>query len=87
MTYYGEQANERDLPVSWYHYLVIASPGAGAGSGVASIITLSKARAQAIASRPSHMIVASQGGPEAALAKAEEFLDGQHPGLKKIISR
>ena len=88
MTYYGEQENDNDgeLPTTWFHYLVIASPGSKAGSGVASIITLSEARAQAIAQGPSHTIFAKEGGPQTALVKAEEFLDHHHPGLKKIIS-
>ena len=86
MTYYGEEDNDDDLPTRWYHYLVIASPGPKAGSGVATIITLSQARAQAIAHGPSHTILAKEGGPESALAKAEDFLDHHHPGLRKIIS-
>jgi hypothetical protein len=86
MTYYGEEPNHDDLPATWYHYLVIASPGPKAGSGMASIITLSRARAQAIEHGPSHTIFVKEGGPETALVKAEEFLDHHHPGLKKIIS-
>ena len=86
MTYHGEEHNDGDLPAVWYHYLVIASPGHKAGSGVASIITLSQARAQAISYGPSHIIFTKEGGPETALAKAEEFLDHHHAGLRKIIS-
>ena len=86
MTFYGEEENDDDLPTTWFHYLVIASPGSKAGSGVASIITLSEARAQAIDHGPSHTIFVKDGGPETALVKAEEFLDHHHPGLKKIIS-
>jgi hypothetical protein len=86
MTYYGEEDHDEDLPTIWYHYLVIASPGPKAGSGVATIITLSQARAQAIEHGPAHTIFAREGGPETALAKAEDFLDYHHPGLKKIIS-
>jgi hypothetical protein len=86
MTYYGEEDGDRDLPRSWYHYLIIASPGTKPNSGVASIITLSQARAEALTAGPSHVLVAKAGGPEAALATAEEFLDRHHPGLKKIVS-
>jgi len=86
MTYYGEEDQHENLPRVWYHYLVIASPGHKAGSGVASIITLSQARARAISDGPSHTIFAKDGGPATALAKAEEFLDHHHPGLRKIIS-
>jgi hypothetical protein len=86
MTYYGEENGDRDLPRAWYHYLIIASPGTRPGSGVASIITLSRARAEAVTAEPSHILVADEGGPAAALATAEEFLDRHHPGLKKIVS-
>jgi hypothetical protein len=87
MTYYGhEESALDDLPETWYHYLVIASTGPKAGSGVASIITLSQARALALAHGPSHTIFAKEGGPEAALVQAEQFLTAHHPGLKKIIS-
>jgi hypothetical protein len=86
MTYYGEEENNDHLPATWYHYLVIASAGTKPGSGVASIITLSEARAQAIARGPSHTILAKEGGPEAALVETEKFLDKHHPGLRKIIS-
>jgi len=84
MTYYGEEHNYQDLPTVWYHYLVIAGPGTKAGSGVASIITLSQAKA--ISDASSRTIFAKDGGPATALAKAEEFLDHHHPGLKKIVS-
>jgi hypothetical protein len=86
MTYYGEEHNDQDLPRVWYHYLVIASPEAKAGSGVASIITLSQAKPEAFSNGPSHTIFAKEGGPRTALAKAEEFLDHHHPGLRKIVS-
>jgi hypothetical protein len=86
ITYHGEEADNHELPAAWYHYLVIASPGIKADSGVASILTLSEARAAGVGSHPSHIIVANEGGPPAALAKAEEFLDRHHPGLKKIVS-
>jgi hypothetical protein len=86
MTYYGEEDHDRDLPRAWYHYLVIASPGSKYGSGVASIITLSQARAEAVTQGPSHIITAQEGGPEGALSEAEAFLDRHHHGLKKIVS-
>jgi hypothetical protein len=86
ITYYGKDEHNGDLPTKWFHYLVIASPGSKAGSGVASIITLSQAAAQSIAPGPSDTIFAHDGGPQTALIQAEEFLDGHHPGLKKIIS-
>jgi hypothetical protein len=87
MTYYGEEDHGAGLPATWYHYLVIASPGPKAGSGLASILTLSQAKGKDLASGPSHTILTDAGGPEAALERAEHFLDSQHHGLKKILSR
>jgi hypothetical protein len=87
MTYYGEEEDGPSLPKTWYHYLVVASPGTKPDSGVASIMTLSEARAEAMTRGPSHTILANEGGPARALEMAEEFLTHHHPGLKKIISR
>jgi hypothetical protein len=86
ITYHGHEMNGGELPATWYHYLVIASPGPQPGSGVASIITLSQARVPAITHGPSHTIFTREGGPQAALVKVEEFLDEHHPGLRKITS-
>ena len=87
MTYYGDEGDGPGLPKKWYHYLVVASPGTRADSGVASILTLSEARAECLTSGPSHTILADEGGPETALKMAEDFLSSHHRGLKKIISR
>jgi len=87
MTYYGEEGTGPDLPRTWYHYLVVAGPGPRPDTGVASILTLSEARAEAMTRGPSHTIFANEGGPERALEMAERFLDHHHPGLKKINSR
>jgi hypothetical protein len=74
------------MPMPWYHYLVVASPGPKAGAGVASILALSEARAAGMANGPAHTVAVRAGGPAAALVKAEEYLDAQHPDLKKVIS-
>src|SRR5271157_3570647 len=86
MTYHGNDDDSHGMPKPWFHYLVLASPSAKPGSGTASIVPLSESRAKGIAQGPSHTIIAKEGGPEAALKMAEEFLDKEHPGLKKIIS-
>ncbi|HEX8200132.1 MAG TPA: hypothetical protein VF590_06565 [Isosphaeraceae bacterium] len=87
MSYFGEENDQHGMPKPWYHDIVVASPGPRAGSGVATIVSLSEARATGLAQGPSHTIVAPGGGAEAALCRAEEFLDSQHQGLKKIISQ
>jgi hypothetical protein len=86
VTYHGEEEDANGMPNPWFHYLVVASSGAKPGSGMASIISLSEARAAGIAQGPSHMIIAKVGSPEAAIKQAEEFLTTEHPGLKKIVS-
>lgn len=86
MTYHGAEQDDKGLPNPWFHYLVVASPGATPESGIASIVSLSEARAEGIAKGTTHTILAKQGGPVAAIKAAEEFLDKQHPRLKKILS-
>lgn len=86
MTYHGTTLDKHGMPDPWFHYLVVASPGPKEGSGVAAIMSLSSARAKRIAQDESHIVLAQSGGLEAALTKAERFLDGEHPSLKKIVS-
>ena len=86
MTYCGESQDKHGMPDPWFHYLVIASPGVKPDSGTASIVSLSEARATGIAQGASHTVFAKSGGAAAAIQEAEAFLDGQHPGLKKLIS-
>jgi hypothetical protein len=85
VTYNEPEKDEDGLPKTWYHYLIVAKPGPQPGSGVASIIPLSKARATGIAQGPSDVVSVPSGGPDAALAKAEKYLDSHHPGLEKVI--
>jgi hypothetical protein len=86
MTYFGEQEDGQGMPRPWFHYLVVASPWVKPGSGSASIIALSEERAKGVAQGPSKILIAKQGGPEEAVKLAEEFLDKEHKGLKKIVS-
>jgi hypothetical protein len=85
VTYYRNGEDGSESPKSWHHYLVVARPGPGPQSGVASIIPLLQARVAGSAQGPSHTVVTPTGGPEAALAKAEAYLDAQHPGLRKTV--
>jgi hypothetical protein len=85
VTYNESEKDEYGMPRVWYHYLIVAKPGPQPGSGIASILSLSKARATGIAQGPSNVVSVPRGGPDAALAKAVEYLDSQHPGLEKVI--
>jgi hypothetical protein len=87
MTFYGEDGESVDHHKQWYHYLVVASPGPAPGSAVASIITLSDTRAESSQVGSEHMISTSEGGLEASLSMADDYLSRHHPGLKKIISK
>ena len=87
MTFYGEDGASFDHHKQWYHYLVVANPGSVPGSAVASIITLSDARTESSNTGSERTICTSEGGLEASLKKAEEYLTQHHPGLKRIMSR
>lgn len=86
MTYFGDDERPTGMPEPWYHYLVVASSGHKPDSGIASIVSLSEARAKGIASSSSHTILAKTGGEAEAIRQAEMFLDKEHPGLHKRIS-
>jgi hypothetical protein len=87
MTFYGEDGESVDHRKQWYHYLVVANPGSEPGSAVASIVTLSDARTESSNAGSKHIIRASEGGLEASLKMAEEYLTQHHAGLKRIMSR
>jgi hypothetical protein len=89
LTFYGEDGESVEHHKKWYHYLVVANPGPAPGSAVASIITLSDARAESNASsgEVEHTISTSEGGMEASLKLAEDFLTEHHPGLKRITGK
>jgi hypothetical protein len=87
MTFYGEDGASVDHQKNWYHYLIVANPGPAPGSAVASIITLSDARAASSNVFSEHTINTSEGGPEASLKMAEEYLSRHHAGLKRITGK
>lgn len=85
MTFFGDDMDSNGMPKSWFHYLIIASPGPAKGWGVASIVSLSEARATGVAQGPSKTVWAKEGGDQAALKLAMESLRKEHPGLKEAI--
>lgn len=85
LTYYGKEESLQGKPRLLDHYLVVAKPGPEPGSGAATITSLSERRAGGAAQEPFHTVIAQSGGPEAALAKAEKYLDARHPGSKKTV--
>jgi hypothetical protein len=87
MTFYGEDGESVDHQKQWYHYLVVANPGDVPGSAVASITTLSDARTDSSNAGARHTIRTFEGGLEASLKMAEEYLTRHHPGLKRIMSQ
>jgi hypothetical protein len=87
MTFYGEDGESLDHQKKWYHYLVVAKSGNLPGSAVASIITLADATTESTNAGSEHTICTSEGGLEASLKKAEEYLSQHHPGFKSITSK
>jgi hypothetical protein len=87
MTFYGEDGESVEHHKKWYHYLVVANPGSEPGSAVASIFTLSDARTESSAVGSEYTICTPEGGLEASLSKADDYLSHHHPGLKKIVSK
>jgi hypothetical protein len=85
VTYNESEKDKYGFPKVFYHYLLVAKPGPQPGAGVASVVPLSKARAPSLAPRLTEVASVSRGGPDAALAKAEEYLDSLHPGLEKVV--
>jgi len=84
ISYYGPDEDDRGMPIPWFHYLVVASPGVKPGYGTASILSLSEAKASGIAQGPLKSLVSKQGGPQGALQMAKEFLAEEHTGLQSI---
>jgi hypothetical protein len=84
--YWHKDGDQRDHTKPLYHYLVVARPGPQTGSATATIILLSGERAVGVSEESLPTLRVSSGGPEAALAKAKEYLDAQHTGLKTWAS-
>jgi hypothetical protein len=83
-TYYEAEKDEYGEPKYLHHYLIVAKPGWEPGAATASIITLRKPRANGDLLSPTEAFSVTEGGPEAALAQAADYLDRQHPGLPKM---
>jgi hypothetical protein len=54
---------------------------------VASIITLGDARTESSGVGAERTICTSEGGMEASLKMAEDYLTQHHPGLKRITTK
>jgi hypothetical protein len=85
ITFHGDQADAQGRPSPLFHYLIVAKPGPGRDSGMASVISLSEARATGTAQGPSQTIRIDSGGPIAALDAAEAALSERHRGMHKIV--
>jgi hypothetical protein len=80
-----EDKEPHGLTFPEHYYLIVAKPGPRVGSGMASIFSLSRQDPTNGMSPSLSTLIAPTGGAVAALAKAEEYLDAQHVGLKKVI--
>jgi hypothetical protein len=85
-TYRGDQTDARGMPSPFFHYLIVAKPGSKPDSADALVISLSEARSTGIARGPQQRFHIDEGGPTAALKKAEDFLDLKHRDLSKAAA-
>lgn len=85
LTYLGSSQDHHGTPHPWFHYLTIARPEGTSGGASASILSLAEAIAHGLPRSPVKVISVSQGGTDAALKEAEEFLDQEHVGLTKHL--
>lgn len=89
VSYKGSEQDRRGWPKPFHHYLILGKPGPQPGSGTASIICTSEARYAEEAPATFPRFAAEEGGPDAAIAQAEAYLDALpiHRGLNKSVGQ
>lgn len=83
LTYLGSDRDHHGAPHQWFHYLAVAHPVGTEGAATVKILSLAEAIAQGVPRGPVKIISVSEGGTEAALKEAHDFLDQEHAGLSK----
>ena len=79
VNYFG--GDESDAPTQYFCYHVVGGPGPTEDEGIATITALSAYKDdEKCDACESYFFVAKTGGPEAAINKALEFLEGYHAG-------
>lgn len=82
LTYFPGEEGTNGEPTTWDHYLIVVKPDSSEGPGVATIIPALLMRPTCPEVGQTH-VISVEGGPDEAFAKAEEYLDAQHPGWRK----
>jgi hypothetical protein len=81
VNYFSMHADEAGIPYRFFSYHVVGGPGPSEDGGVATITALSAYKdEEKCAACESYFFVSKTGGPEAAINKALEFLEGYHAG-------
>ena len=88
VNYFGTTEDADGLPRRLFSYHIVGSPGRTPEEGIAAITTLAVApESERCTSCQTYHLVKT-GGPEAAVAKANRYLDAYHKGdrLRKVQS-
>jgi hypothetical protein len=88
VSYFSEDTNAEGMPRRYLSYLVVAGPGPGPESGVASITPLAAYAEIEICQTCERVLAVQAGGPAAALDEALVYIDAYHEGndLRKVQS-
>jgi hypothetical protein len=88
VSYFSEDSDEEGMPHRYLSYHVVAGPGPGAESGVASITPLAAHDENGICETCERVLAVKAGGPAAALEEALLYMDAYHEGdrLRKVQS-
>jgi hypothetical protein len=89
VNYFSFDGNSEGVPRRYYCYLVVAGPGPTDQAGVATITTLAVHENDSPCEYCQSCFFADTGGPGAAMARAQLYLDAQHEGrrLRKVASQ
>ena len=85
-TYAGTGRDEFGRPDPLHYNLVIVRAGDDGESATAYIVPMLRRKPVVGAFGAWKIMTVDAGGPDAAFAEVEAFLDGEHPGLAKTVS-
>jgi hypothetical protein len=88
VSYCSEDASAEGMPRRYLAYHVVAGPGPGPESGVASIAPLAAYDENEICDTCERVFAVKTGGPAAAMKEALLYMDAYHEGdrLQKVQS-
>jgi hypothetical protein len=88
VSFFSEESDAAGMPHRYLAYHIVAGPGPGPASGVASITTLAAYDENGICEACERVFAVKAGGPAAALQEALVYMDAYHEGdrLRKAQS-